>query len=150
MMLRIVLVEDNPADARILQTAFARAGGAATTIVIENGRDAIEYFSVLGPDPLPCDIALMDLNLPQVSGFEVLEAIRASESLRGLPVVVMSGSSSQTDVDRCYRAGANSYICKPIHLDDIFAMAVRFVTYWTECVKLPAVPAGERIPAGVL
>lgn len=145
-MFRIVLVEDNPADARILETALARAGAPTTVVVLENGRKAVDYFT--GAGPVECDVALVDLNLPLVSGFEVLEAIRASKTLRSLPVIVLSGSSSPADVDRCYQAGANSYICKPVHLDEIYAMAARFVAYWTECVKLPSKPAPERLAVG--
>ena len=138
-MLRIVLLEDNPADAEMLGMALEQAGAATEIKVIADGVEAAEYFETIdaASGPLEFDLVLLDLNLPRMSGFEVLERIRAHESLKGLPVIVLSGSSAAPDVDRCYRAGANCYLCKPLHLDEIFAMAVQFVTYWSGFAKLP-------------
>ncbi len=82
-----------------------------------------------------CDIVLLDLNLPRVGGFEVLEYIRQRKDLKSLPVIIMSGSTDVDEIDRCYQAGANSYICKPIHLDQILFTAASLLTYWSKCVK---------------
>ncbi len=139
-MLRIILVEDSAADAQIVRMALEQAGRPVEITVLDDGLTAIEYLtqSYARTARLPCDLVLLDLNLPRLSGIEVLERIRANEDLKGLPVVVMSGSSDPLDVERCYRAGSNSYICKPTHLKDIFATAVQLVAYWSECVKLPS------------
>jgi CheY-like chemotaxis protein len=80
-----------------------------------------------------------------LSGFELLERIRASEGLKAVPVLVMSGSSNPTDVERCYGAGANSYICKPRHLADLFFIGFQLVAYWSKCVKLPAKRSGGLV-----
>jgi two-component system, chemotaxis family, response regulator Rcp1 len=139
-MLRILLVEDNPADAQMLETALRRTGRPIEITVVDDGVKALEYLSA---EPgakafRNCDVVLLDLNLPLLDGFEVLEHIRGSAKLKRLPVVVLSGSTNMDEIDRCYNAGANSYICKPIHLDEILATASRIVDYWANCVQLPS------------
>ncbi len=137
-MLRIVLVEDNPADAMMLQTALRQAGAPTEVTLLTDGAKAVDYFcGESSQDTRRCDLLLLDLNLPKVSGIEVLEQVRACEYYKCLPVVVMSGSSASAEVRRCYEAGANSYICKPTHLDEIFAKVAQFVSYWSKCVELP-------------
>ncbi len=136
-MLRILLVEDNPADAQMLRTALGKAGMQAELTHVKDGQEALEYLA-RDQNLAACDVVLLDLNLPRLSGFEVLEHIRRSEQLKKLPVVIMSGSTNIEEIDRCYQAGANSYICKPIHLDEILSTAAGFVAYWSHCVKLPS------------
>jgi chemotaxis family two-component system response regulator Rcp1 len=139
-MLRIALVEDNPADAQMFRMALDQAGFPTEVTLLEDGLIALEYLTGKNPQnsPRPCDLVVLDLNLPRLSGFEVLEGIRAHHSLMTLPVVVMSGSVNPMEVERCYRAGANSYMCKPTHFDEILSTASQFVAYWSCCVKLPA------------
>jgi two-component system, chemotaxis family, response regulator Rcp1 len=136
MVLHIVLVEDNPADAEMLKTALEQADAPVEVMLLKDGMQAMEYLArnVSGPH----DLVLLDLNLPRVSGFEVLERIRANAELKSLPIVVMSGSSDPMEIERCYRAGANSYVCKPTHLDEIFSTVEHLVNYWSKCVKLPS------------
>jgi CheY-like chemotaxis protein len=136
-MLHIVLVEDNPADAEMLETALQQAGAPVDIIRLDDGIKAIEYLTQNNISSKH-DLVLLDLNLPRLSGFEVLERIRACEDLKSLPVIVMSGSSDPADIERCYRAGANSYICKPSHLEEIFFTVAQLVAYWSTVVKLPA------------
>jgi len=138
-MLRILLVEDNPADAQMLQTALRQAGEATEVILMTNGVKALEYLAGENRSSgRPCDLVLLDLNLPGLGGFDILKHLRACEDYNSLPVIVMSGSSDPMEVERCYRAGANSYICKPTHLDDILATTAEFVAYWSHCVRLPS------------
>ena len=143
-MLRILLIEDNPADAQMLQTSLLKTGVPIEIIRIENGEKAIEYLAAASPC---CDIVLLDLNLPRVSGLEVLEYIRSRKELKSLPVIIMSGSTDTVEIDRCYQAGANSYICKPIYLDEILSTAAALVTYWSKCVRLPSKPLAPRFLA---
>jgi len=134
---RIALVEDSPADAHIFRFALQQTGMSLEIDVLEDGLKAMEYLRAGNGQGLRCDLVLLDLNLPGISGFEVLERIKALDQLRRVPVVVMSGSSSQEDIDRCYLAGANSYISKPCQLEDILVLAGRLVAYWFACAKLP-------------
>ena len=136
-MLRILLVEDNPADAQMLRTALGKTGLPVEITHLRDGVEAVEYLASEQKPAKCCDVVLLDLNLPRLNGFEVLEQIRSCEELKSLPVVIMSGSSNADEIDHCYQAGANSYICKPIHLDEILATAAWFVAYWSNCVKLP-------------
>jgi CheY-like chemotaxis protein len=139
-MLRIVLVEDSQADAHMLRLALEGSGSAVSITWLNDGIKASEYLSrdkgkVARAEH---DLVILDLNLPGISGFELLEVIRANENLGAMPVVVMSGSEDMSDVDRCYRLGANSYVRKYTQLGEIFAAAQQFVTYWSTCVTLPS------------
>jgi CheY-like chemotaxis protein len=136
---KIVIVEDHLPDSKTLQLALSRTDPSIETVVLDDGARAMEFFSnakELGNVP-PCDLVLLDLNLPRVSGFEILEFLKTDPELRKTPVVVLSGSSSQQDIERCYTTGANSYICKPTGIDEVFNMAARLVGYWFEHAKLP-------------
>jgi CheY-like chemotaxis protein len=137
--LHIVLVEDNPADAMMLKTALVRSGCLVEISVITDGQDAVDFFAAHArPGSLPCDLVLLDLNLPRLSGFEVLDFIRGREDLKGLPVVVMSGSSAADEIERCYRIGANSYICKRTDLGEILEVGAQLVRYWSRCATIPS------------
>jgi CheY-like chemotaxis protein len=134
-MLRITMVEDNPADSRLMVSALEQCGLPVNVVVFNTGAKALDY--LLGTTPVRCDLVLLDLNLPGISGYDVLERIRQSRVCATLPVVAVSGSRDPLDVDRCYREGANSYVCKTTHLDDIFTVAAQLVTYWSSCATLP-------------
>jgi CheY-like chemotaxis protein len=141
---KIVIVEDNPADAKTLRFALGRRDPDIETVVLEDGERAVEYFSSRN-GTAPPDLILLDLNLPMISGFEVLDFLKGDPELRKLPVVVLSGSSSEQEIERCYAAGANSYICKPTGIHQVFDMAAQLVTYWFDHAKLPkSVAAASR------
>ena len=139
-MLRIVVVEDNPADALMFRIALEETGTPVRIIPITDGVQALAYFAEHRARQVlaECDLVVLDLNLPRVSGFEVLQWIKGSNELRILPVVVMSGSRNTIEIDRCYLAGANSYVCKSTHVDEIFATAVKLIAYWSSCAELPS------------
>jgi CheY-like chemotaxis protein len=139
-MLRIVLVEDSPADAHMLQMALNGSNSAVSITWINDGVKASEYLARNNGKAALAeqDLVILDLNLPGISGFELLELIRANENLCAIPVVVMSGSEEKSDVDRCYQLGANSYIRKYTQIGEIFATAQQFLAYWSTCVTLPS------------
>lgn len=134
----IALVEDNPADAEMLKVALQEAGANVNIVILRTGAEALAY--LLGNDdsksPL-CDLVILDLNLPKVSGFEVLEKIRGADSLKALPVVMMSGSKNREEIDRCYSLGANAYISKPTHLSEIYETAAKLMNFWFDCAQIP-------------
>src|SRR5687767_12636987 len=136
----IALIEDSPADTKMIRFALHEVDPAINVMAFERGTDALQYFAAASVNDtcMPCDLLLVDLNLPALSGLEVLELIRANDHLRMLPVVILSGSSNPSDVERCYLAGANSYVTKPTNLDDLLAIMARLVTYWYDCASLPS------------
>jgi two-component system response regulator len=134
---KILIIDDNPADSKMLKSAIARRDPSIETMVLEDGEEAIKYFSSGRWPDAPPELILLDLNLPLVSGFEVLEFLKANPELRRFPVVVLSGSSNPFEIERCYAAGANSYICKPVGLQQVFDMAAQIVSYWFDHATLP-------------
>jgi len=131
----ILLVEDNPDDVELTRIAFAEAKVANHLVVVSDGAEALDYLFARGqhadrnPDDLP-SIVLLDLNLPKVDGREVLQAIRANEKTRSLPVVVLTTSTEPFDVEASYALGVNSYIRKPVDFEQ-FVWAVKQVgMYW--------------------
>lgn len=83
------------------------------------------------------DLMLLDLNLPGIDGARVLAAVRAAPALRRLPVIVLSSSDAQADVHRCYEAGANCYVTKPIGIAAFEAVLQRIESFWLTTPKLP-------------
>ena len=131
----ILLVEDNPDDVELTRIAFAEAKIANDLVVVSDGAQALDFLFARGeyahrdPADLP-SIVLLDLNLPKVDGREVLQAIRASEATRNLPVVVLTTSAEPIDVVASYALGVNSYIQKPVDFER-FVWAVKQVgLYW--------------------
>jgi two-component system response regulator len=135
----IALVEDNPADAEMLQVALQEVGIKINIVILRNGVDALEYLIGKGDSrERPCDLVILDLNLPRLSGLEVLERIRRVERLKALPIVIMSGSKNREEIERCYSLGANSYVCKSNHLAEIYTTAEKLIDFWFNCAKIPA------------
>ena len=131
----ILLVEDNPDDVELTRLAFDEAKIANQLAVVGDGAEALDYLFARGrfadrdPADLP-SLVLLDLNLPKVDGREVLQAIRANEATRGLPVVVLTTSTEPFDVEATYALGVNSYIQKPVDFEQ-FVWAVKQVgLYW--------------------
>ena len=127
----ILLVEDNPDDVELTRIAFDEAKIANNLVVVGDGAEALDYLFARGahagrdPSDLP-SIVLLDLNLPKVDGREVLQAIRANEATRTLPVVVLTTSTEPFDVEASYALGVNSYIQKPVDFEQ-FVWAVKQV-----------------------
>ena len=141
----ILLVEDNPDDVELTRIAFAEADLDSRLEVVRDGAEALDYLFARGahagrdPARLP-SIVLLDLNLPKVDGREVLQAIRANEATRSLPVVMLTTSTEPFDVDASYALGANSYIRKPVDFEQ-FVWAVKQVGLYWLVLNHPPEPA---------
>ena len=115
----ILLVDDNDDDVELTLRAFEKAGLSNPVHVCSDGEDALNYLFREGPhagrvgEDMPL-VVLLDLKMPKVDGAEVLARLRADERTRLLPVTVLTSSDADQDVLRCYDAGANSYVCKPV------------------------------------
>ena len=138
----ILLVEDNPDDVELTRIAFEEANAAHLLRVVSDGAEALDYLFARGkhadrdPANLP-SLVLLDLNLPKLDGREVLQAIRANDATRMLPVVVLTTSAEPFDVDATYALGVNSYIRKPVDFEQ-FVWAVKQVgLYWLVLNETP-------------
>jgi CheY-like chemotaxis protein len=138
----ILLVEDSPEDFEATVRAFNRAGLKNPIVRCEDGDSALEYLYRRGryADPETSrrpGVILLDLNLPGTDGREVLQEIKRHDHLRHIPVIVLTTSTDERDVEACYRAGANSYIQKPVDMDGFIRAIERLNGYWFEVVVLP-------------
>ena len=138
----ILLVEDSPEDYETTIRAFRKAGVANNIRRCEDGDEALDYLYQRGafgaPDPAPRPgIILLDLNLPGTDGREVLWQIKGDPKLKTIPVLVLTTSTDQRDIEECYQLGANSYIQKPVDLPGFLEAIQRLKDYWFEIVVLP-------------
>jgi chemotaxis family two-component system response regulator Rcp1 len=138
--IEILLVEDNPGDARLTREAFKGGRLLNNLIVVNDGVEALAYLRQEGQysNRARPDLVLLDLNLPKKDGREVLEEIKADEKLRMIPVVVLTTSAAQEDVTRAYGSHANCYITKPVDLDQFLRVAQSIESFWLSLVRLPS------------
>lgn len=135
----LLLVEDNPADVRLTREALREAGVLTTLHVATDGVDALAFLHHEGRHagaPRP-HVILLDLNLPRKNGREVLEAIKSDDTLRNIPVVILTTSQAEQDIAESYRLRANAFVTKPVDLDKFFAVVRSFEQFWLQVVKLP-------------
>ncbi|MBI4575644.1 MAG: response regulator [Planctomycetes bacterium] len=135
----LLLVEDNEDDVFMVREAFREEGLDVPMRVARDGEEALALLrgeGVWGGQRLP-GLVLMDIQMPRKDGFKLLEAIRADERLRHLPVVVLSTSQREEDVTRSYRCGASSYIAKPASLAELRQIVRRFSVYWVLAARIP-------------
>lgn len=131
----ILLVEDNPTDEKLTIRAFRNSKLACDIVVVRDGPEALEYLFATGRyahrdrRELPT-VVLLDLNLPKLDGLEVLRRIRAEESTRLMPVVVLTGSKEEEDLTRSYSLGANAYVRKPMDFGQFSEAASSLGMFW--------------------
>ncbi len=138
----ILLVEDSPEDYETTVRSLKKAGLKNPIMRCADGEEALDYLHKRGQygsqDSAPRPgIVLLDLNLPGTDGREVLEEMKQDASLKTIPVVVLTTSADERDIEQCYRSGANSYIQKPVDLDGFVQSMTRMKDYWFEVVILP-------------
>ncbi len=140
--IEILLVEDNPGDVILTEEAFSDAKISNNLHVTRDGEEAIAYLGRDNgfEDAVRPDLILLDLNLPKIDGREVLDFIKTSNSLKSIPVVVLTSSEAEQDVLKTYDLHANSYIVKPISLDQFVKVVNAVENFWFSVVTLP----GER------
>ena len=136
---RILLVEDNYGDVLLTKHAFAKAKIANEITVARDGEEAMAMLHHEGAYtamPLP-DLVLLDLNLPKMDGKEVLAAIKSDDRLRHLPVIILSSSRAEQDVAKSYDLNANSYLIKPIDLENFYGVVQAIESFWINLVVSP-------------
>jgi len=138
----ILLVEDNLSDAELTIRALKKKNLANNLVHLKNGAEALDFIfatgSFAGRDrhKMP-KVILLDLKMPKVNGLEVLEKLRADANARKIPVVVLTSSNEDPDVERCYSLGVNSYIVKPVDFDNFVKAVSELGFYWLLLNQVP-------------
>ncbi len=134
-LMKILLVEDSLADVELTLDALKDAKVANQVTVVRDGAGALEH---LRSNKVSCpDLVILDLNLPRLSGHEVLAEMRADEALRRIPVAVLTTSSAESDVEKTYDLGANCFLTKPVDIDQFIHVVHSIDNFWLGLVRLP-------------
>jgi len=139
MAIEVLLVEDNAGDAELTKIALDDSKISVNLNVVEDGVEAMAFLRKQGkyhvmPHP---DIILLDFNLPKKDGREVLAEIKADETLKRIPVVVLTTSQAEEDILKAYNLCANCYISKPVDFDQFVKIVQSIENFWFNIVKLP-------------
>jgi CheY-like chemotaxis protein len=131
---RILMVEDDPRDVELSLTALGQHNLANEVIVVGDGEEALDYLYRRGKFMARADgnpaVILLDLKLPKVDGFEVLERIRADEELKLIPVVVLTSSREERDMAASYKLGVNAYVVKPVDFHEFVNAVKELGVFW--------------------
>jgi len=138
----ILVAEDDSADAFFLKRAFSKVGVPTSLHFVRDGQEVLDYLFGEGqfadrqayPGP---DLLLLDLKMPRVDGFQVLDWVRRQPRLKRLPVIIFSSSPLDKDINRAYDLGANSYLVKPHSTEDLVALVEKLKNYWIETNQKP-------------
>ena len=135
----ILLVEDDPGHARLTLEAFKDARIRNNIDVVENGEEAMAFLRRQGTygQAVSPDIIMLDLNLPKKDGREVLAELKADARLRRIPIIILTASTAEEDVQGAYQLHANCYIAKPIDLDQFMKVVQSIEDFWLTIVMLP-------------
>jgi CheY-like chemotaxis protein len=137
--LELLIIEDNPGDVRLLEEAFEELNANVNIRVAKDGAEGIELLTGSGDgnNSWRPDLILLDLNLPKISGHDVLAQIKNDPHTRWIPVIVLTSSRAESDVRRAYESHANAYLRKPSTLDGLMAAAQDVKNFWMETATLP-------------
>jgi two-component system, response regulator len=135
MDVEILLIEDNMDDANLAIRALQKKNLANHILHLKDGAEAVQYLFGTGAyaerdlDDKP-KLILLDLNLPKISGIEVLQRLKSDDRTKTIPVVVLTSSQEDPDIQQCYALGVNSYIVKPVVFENLVATVVKLGMYW--------------------
>ncbi|MCB0395044.1 MAG: response regulator [Flavobacteriales bacterium] len=137
--IQVLLVEDSPEDIELTQTAMERNYHEFNIHIVTDGIKALQFLrKISGYEGVPTpDLIMLDLNLPKKDGREVLAEIKMDQKLRQIPVVVLTTSTSEQDIQACYNDHANCYVTKPVDLDHFFEVARQIEQFWFQTARLP-------------
>jgi chemotaxis family two-component system response regulator Rcp1 len=136
----ILLIEDSQGDAELTRLALEEGTVPVRLVVVEDGEEGLRYLRREGEfkDAKRPSLILLDLNLPRLSGREVLAELKTDRELASIPVLVLSSSAAEQDITESYRAHANCYLQKPTGLPGFTKLAASVHSFWLETAKLPA------------
>jgi two-component system response regulator len=140
----VLLVEDNPDDVALTKRAFRKCLIQNNLVVTNNGVETLDFLFCRGHynsrDPLQTPaLVLLDLKIPYISGLEVLRQIRNNDDTRSLPVVILTSSVEENDLNESHRLGANNYYRKPINFEEFVDLIRQLCSYWLDCNRFPSV-----------
>jgi chemotaxis family two-component system response regulator Rcp1 len=137
--LNVLVVEDSPGDARLIEEAFKGTKAKTKVLVVEDGVDAMSFLRQEGThtNAVRPDLIMLDLNLPGKDGREVLVEIKHDVHLMQIPVLIFSTSSQPQDITTCYENYANSYIVKPVDMDNFHQLIKSLEDFWFHVARLP-------------
>lgn len=135
----VLLIEDNPGDVRLTQEFLSDNPNINKLVAILDGDEGLKYLKqegIYANEKLP-SIVILDLNLPKKNGFEVLKEIKTDLTLKHLPVIVLTSSESETDIQKCYNLHANCYISKPVDFENFSKLFNSLINFWCRIAKVP-------------
>ncbi|WP_290794861.1 response regulator [Flavihumibacter sp. UBA7668] len=134
----ILLVEDNEGDIVLTLDAFEESKIKTDISVVKNGRDALDFLHRKGDfaNERKPDLILLDINIPILNGHEVLSEIKQDPELKKIPVIMLTTSSNQKDINLAYENHTNSYVTKPIEMEDFLKAILRIEEFWLQLSKL--------------
>lgn len=138
-MAEILLIEDNPADILLTKEAFKECLHEHNITAFKDGSEAMKYLRRKGEysgSRIP-DLVLLDLNLPKMDGRELLAEIKSDKDICTIPVIILSTSKNDRDIQASYELKANCYICKPVELDSFISIILSIEKFWLKTVRLP-------------
>jgi two-component system response regulator len=138
----ILLVEDNQDDYEATCRAFEKANLSNPIVWCRSGRDALDFLKREGAHRDASNgarpgLVLLDLNMPGMDGRKTLELIKQDDSLKQIPVIILTTSADERDIQACYRTGANTYVQKPVSFEGLIEAIRRLKEYWFEIALLP-------------
>jgi two-component system response regulator len=133
----ILLVEDDPVDQEMIGLAFKRASVANRVITMANGQEALDYLMAPRSESVLPAVIILDLNMPQMDGFEFLRRIKAEPRFAAIPVVVLTTSQFDRDLTQSYALGASSCLTKPGDFEQLVKMAAEVDQYWCRRNRIP-------------
>ncbi|HEY2581595.1 MAG TPA: response regulator [Mucilaginibacter sp.] len=135
--INILLIEDNEGDILLTTEAFEESKIVNRIIAIKDGKGAINFFEGLTDKSEIPDLVLLDINLPKMSGHEVLKYIKNNEKYKSIPVIMLTTSSSEKDILTSYKNHVNCYITKPIDVTDFMKAMMKIEDFWINIVSIP-------------
>ncbi len=134
----ILLVEDNEGDILLTLDAFEESKFKTRVSVARNGQEALDFLKKKGEfsDAQKPDLILLDINIPIFSGHEVLEKIKKDENFKKIPVIMLTTSSNQKDIEKAYNNYCNSYIQKPLEMEEFIQAVLKIEEFWLQLTTL--------------
>ncbi|MFD2696594.1 response regulator [Mesonia sediminis] len=135
----VLLVEDNEGDILLTQEAFEESKVQADLSVVRNGQEALDFLFKRKDyeDAQRPDIILLDINIPIYNGHEVLQQIKTDEQLKTIPVIMLTTSNNQEDVKKCYEQHCNTYIVKPLDMEEFLEVILKIDQFWLQLSVIP-------------